>query len=60
MRTASSQYRIANWVVPILLAIFLTSAASFTVVRAVSLLGQLSSLATQRRTAFLHSSQIQP
>jgi hypothetical protein len=34
MRTASSQHRTANWVISIVLAIFLASAAGFTVVRA--------------------------
>jgi hypothetical protein len=46
MRTASSQRRTTNWVISIVLAIFLASAAGFTVVRAVILLGQVSPLVT--------------
>jgi anti-sigma factor RsiW len=42
MRTASSQRRTTNWVISIVLAIFLARAAGFTVVRAVILLGQVS------------------
>jgi len=60
MRTASSQHRTANWVIPIVLAAFLASAAGFTVVRAVILLGELRSLATQSSAEHMHSSQIQP
>jgi hypothetical protein len=60
MRTASSQHRTANWVISIVLAIFLASAAGFTVVRAVILLGQVSPLVTQSRAGRMHPSQIQP
>jgi hypothetical protein len=60
MRTASSQHRTANWVIPIVLAIFLASAAGFTVVRAVILLGQVSPLVTQSRAGRLPPPQIQP
>ena len=60
MRTASLQRRTANWVIPVVLAAVLTSAAGFTVVRAVILLGQLSSLATQSGAERMHRSQIQP
>jgi hypothetical protein len=56
MRTVYSQRPIANWVIPIVLAICLTSAARFAVVHAAILLGDLSSLATQSR----HSAPIQP
>jgi hypothetical protein len=60
MDTAFLQRRTANWMIPIILAAFLTSAAGFTVVRAVVLLGQLSSLATQSGAERMHPSQIQP
>jgi hypothetical protein len=60
MRTASSQRRTTNWVIPIVLAIFLASAAGFTVVRAVILLGQVSPLVTQSRVGRMHPPQIQP
>jgi hypothetical protein len=60
MRAASSQHRTVNWAIPIALAIFLASAAGFTVVRAVILLGQVSPLATRSGAERTHSSQIQP
>jgi len=60
MRTASSQRRTTNWVISIVLAIFLASAAGFTVVRAVILLGQVSPLVTQSRAGRMHPPQIQP
>jgi hypothetical protein len=60
MRTASSQRRATNLVISIVLALFLASAAGFTVVRAVILLGQLSPLVTQSRAERMHSPQIQP
>ena len=60
MRIVSSQHRTANWVIPVVLTAVLISAAGFTVVRAVILLGQLSSLATQSGAERMHRSQIQP
>jgi hypothetical protein len=42
MRTASSQRHAANWVISIVLAIFLASAVCFTVVRACSLQSYLA------------------
>jgi hypothetical protein len=59
MRTASSQRRTTNWVISIVLSIFLT-AAGYTALRAAILLGQLSSLPTQSGPERMHSSQIQP
>jgi hypothetical protein len=62
MNTASSQRYTANWVITIVLAIFLllTSAAGFTVLRALILFGDLSSLATQSRADDINPSRIQP
>jgi hypothetical protein len=62
MRTASSQHYTANWVITIVLAIllFLTSVAGFTVLRALILVGDVSSLATQSRADDLYPSRIQP
>ena len=60
MHAASLQRRTANWVIPIVLAAVLTSAAGFTVVRAVILLGQVSPLVTQSRAGRMHPPQIQP
>jgi hypothetical protein len=60
VRTASSQHRTANWVIPIVLAIFMAGAASFTVVRAVILLSRVSPLVTQSRAARMHPPQTQP
>ena len=59
MRTASSQHRTANWLIPIFLAIFMT-AAGLTVLRAAILLNDLSSLTTQSRAELTHSSQTKP
>ena len=56
MRNASLQRCIREWAIPIFVAILLTSAASFTVVRAVILLGQVSPLVTSSRAGALHSS----
>lgn len=48
MRAASSQRRTANWLIPLILAIFLSS-AGYTMLRAALLLGDLSSLTAQSR-----------
>jgi hypothetical protein len=47
-------------VIPIVLAIFLASAAGFTVVRAVILLGGVSPLVTQSRAEHIYSDRINP
>jgi hypothetical protein len=62
MNTASSQRYTANWVITIVLAIFLflTSIAGFTVIRALILVGDLSSLTTQSRADDIYPSRIQP
>jgi hypothetical protein len=62
MNTASSQRYTANWVIKIVLAIFLflTSIAGFTVIRALILVGDLSSLTTQSRADDIYPSRIQP
>jgi hypothetical protein len=62
MNTASSQRYTANWVITIVLAIFLflTSIAGFTVIRALILVGDLSPLTTQSRADDIYPSRIQP
>ena len=62
MRTASSPRYAENWVITIVLAtfLFLTSAVGFTVIRALILLGDLSSLAAPNGAECVHPAQIQP
>jgi hypothetical protein len=59
MRAASSQRRTANWVIPTVLAIFLTTSAGFLVIRAVILVEQVPQLATQSRAEHVYPSRIQ-
>jgi hypothetical protein len=62
MNTASLQRYTANWVITIVLAIFLflTSVAGFTVLHALILVGDLAWLATQSGTDDIYPSRIQP
>jgi hypothetical protein len=62
MRTPSSQRYTENWVISIVLTmfLFLTSAAGFIVLRAVIIFGDHSSLATPSAAAHKLPSRIQP
>ena len=62
MRTASSQRYTANWVISIVLTmfLFLAGAAGFTVLRAAIIVAQVHQLATQSRAEHMYPSRIQP
>jgi hypothetical protein len=62
MRTASSHPYSANWVISIVLTIFLflAGAAGFTVFRAAIIVAQVRQIATQSRAGHMYPSRIQP
>lgn len=62
MRTASSQRYTANWVISIVLTmfLFLAGAAGVTVLRAAMIVAQVRQLATQSTAEHMYPSRIQP